>query len=459
MNVSSAEKIVYIVHCIDAEGPLTESLIDTFGRLRDIFGIDMEAIPENLAKLQRGEVDLGDRTERVQQLLDDKLLSYRRNWQEISEMLDRITDRHFRARLPDSNGNGWIFSWFCVDHVGYTLNPRNRDLGHHRVFDFYINILKHKGNERDNVFFHYHPLPYNKMAHSCATSYFNGNHLYEILARKIIDRHWFPSVFRPGFHTTRPDSNFFLEQWLPFDFANQSVEEDVCQPDIADGRFGDWRRAPRIWSAYHPDHDDYQAVGSCRRWIFRCLNMKARLRELALRDVEASFAQASENGSAVLSFTNHDFRDMESEINNVREMVTVASRKWPGVKYLYRNALEAAREHLGLLPIVDIGLEVFFHRRDHGSQNVLELHVKTKEDLFGPQPFLAIKDKDGGYYYDNFDFTLDKHCWKYIFDWQTFLPEHIDKIGVVATGKQGQVEIAVYDSLSSDLVINRLNYA
>ena len=82
------------------------------------------------------------------------------------------------------------------------------------------------------------------MARSCATSCLHSPHLVGILARKLLERSWFPSVYRPGFHTIRPDSHWFLEQWFPFDYSNQSTDEDIDQPDLADGRFGDWRPPP-----------------------------------------------------------------------------------------------------------------------------------------------------------------------------------------------------------------------
>ena len=61
-----------------------------------------------------------------------------------------------------------------------------------------------------------------------------------------------PSTYRPGFHTIRPDSNWFLEQWIPFDFSNQSTKNEGNQPDLIGGRWGDWRRAPNSWKPYHP---------------------------------------------------------------------------------------------------------------------------------------------------------------------------------------------------------------
>lgn len=57
-------------------------------------------------------------------------------------MLDDCLSLNFRNKFKDSDGNGWIYNWFCVDHVDYELNPRRRDIGYHKIFDEYFNILK-----------------------------------------------------------------------------------------------------------------------------------------------------------------------------------------------------------------------------------------------------------------------------------------------------------------------------
>ena len=38
----------------------------------------------------------------------------------------------------------------------------------------------------------------------------------------MIDRQWFPAAHRPGFHVIRPDSHWFLEQFVPFDYSSQA---------------------------------------------------------------------------------------------------------------------------------------------------------------------------------------------------------------------------------------------
>ena len=447
--------VVYIVHCVDTEGPLREPIEETFVRINQIFGLNIEPSIENLKKIQQGAIDFGNATAALTKLVDPKLISFNESWDDIGRMLKTICSLRFRREHGDSSGSGWLYNWFCLDHVGYDYNPRGRCLGHHKVYDYYLMNCSGQSNVRDRVYFHYHPLPYNRMAHSCATNYLNDNHLFEILARKVIDRQWFPAVFRPGFHTIRPDSHWFLEQWIPFDYSNQATEAETDQPDLGDGRFGDWRQAPRRWGGYHPSHDDYQAEGDCRRLIFRCLNMRARLRELSQSDVDDAFQQASLSGKAVLAFTNHDFRDMASEISSVYQKIKKSALRWPDVEFRHCNALEAARCYLDGGSPEPLGLELVIREKSAGDA---ELNVTTHSRLFGPQPFLAIKTVEGSYYYDNFDLGSQPNSWKYTFDWQTFTLKRLEKVGVAATGRQGQMEIAVWDRASNTVDIKKIQY-
>ena len=143
-------------------------------------------------------------------------------------------------------------------------------MGYHNIFDHYRNIIKELNLSENTLNWHFHPMSTYNEAHRCATSYVNSPELYQILCRKIIERNWFPSVFRAGFQSERPDSNWFLEQWIPFDISSMSVEnidEINKNIDFKNGRSGDWRLATKEWEVYHPSHDNYQINGNCRRWI------------------------------------------------------------------------------------------------------------------------------------------------------------------------------------------------
>ena len=431
-------KIVYIVHCIDTEGPMYESPEVPFEQINKVFGIKINPTEDNLKRLRKRELDLGGIEEAVSNLVDVRKVAVGGDWAQIEKMLEKITSREYREILKDSNGNGWIYSWFCLDHVGFTgNNPRRRDLGHHRVFDRYMKMVREQ-DMGDIIQFHHHPVSFSGNANENGTAYWGRNTLNEILCRKVIDRQWFPVAFRPGFHVERPDSHWFLEQWIPFDYGNQAVNrQETNQPDMAEGRFGDWRLAPAEWRPYHPSYKNYQLEGNCNRWITRCLNMYARLNEISQNDVNDAFEQARRYGKAILAFTDHDFKDMAFDIDRVRGFIKKSSELFYDVKFEYTDAVTAMRKYNDLQP-VEVGLKCRLIDLPNGKM----LEITTENDIFGSQPYFAIKTKKGEYLWDNLDNGFN-HKWTYTFDYNSIRYELVDIVGIVATSTYGNCEIVL----------------
>jgi len=440
---------VHVVHCIDTEGPLHESVEATFQRLRDIFKLDLEPSTETLRRLQAGEIDLGGIEAAVQKVVDPHLLAYNDTWDKVDAMLTDCLSPAFRGRVRDSSGCGWVYNWFCVDHVDYDINPRRRDMGYHNVFDHYRAVLTETGSEQDGLHFHYHPHSFLKEAHRCATHWWaSSDSLYQVLSRRVIDRHWFPAANRPGFHVIRPDSHWFLEQYIPFDFSSQATlpdEQDAGQADIEGGRLGDWRRAPADWQPYHPAPDDYQVSGSCRRWIARCLNIGTRYRLLSERDVRQAFREAREGRPVVMAVTNHDFRDMRPDIESVRNVLSTVAADFPDVACRFSEAVQAMREALCLTPQPACELDLSLHAVDDAKH---VMRVEAPSGTFGPQPWLALKTVAGTYHHDNFDICVPFHKWQYVFDEETFPLRALSTIGVGANNPYGVTTVASLDPRS-----------
>lgn len=444
---------VYIVHCVDAEGPLYEDFNVAFQQIDKIFGIQIEPTKENLNKLRCGQIDLKGKEKAVMDLVDIHKASNNKDWDTLEQSLEKVTSKVFRNRFLDSNGQGWKYNWFCLDHVGFNgKNPRKRDAGHHKIFDRYSRMVNDQ-KMGDIVQFHHHPVSHSGNYNECGMAYWGRNTLNDILSRKIIDRKWFPTAYRPGFHTERPDSNWFLEQWIPFDYGNQSVKGiDTEQPDLANGRFGDWRIAPLEWKPYHPSHDNYQKKGTCHRWITRCLNMYARLREITQEDVMDAFEQAYKGENTILAFTDHDFKDMAFDVNRVRGFIEQAIQVYSEVRFEYTDAITAMRK------CCDLKYEETGLQGSLGWENdSVKLIVRTEADIFGLQPYLAIKTRDERYIWDNFDFGLKKNTWSYTFDQETIPLKQIDKIGIAVNNKYGKCEIINFEVASSQWEKNILN--
>ena len=166
--------------------------------------------------------------------------------------------------------------------------------------------------------------------------------------------------------------------------------------------------------------------------------MYARTRQMEQRDVDDGFLYAREKGKAILAFTDHDYKDMEFEINRVRKMIEVAANRFPDVKFIYSNAVDAMRECVDL-EYEEFDFDVNIVKSDSGAY----LDVKVDNDIFGPQPYLAIKLKDGRYVWDNFDFREMGREWTYTFDNNTVNLSNIDKIGIASNNKCGFTKVVV----------------
>ena len=88
--------IVHVVHCIDTEGPLFESLDAKFERLDSIVDVrGLERTQETFDRLLRGEIDLGGKEELVRQIFSSHLCNYMENWAMLEDMLSRATSQRW----------------------------------------------------------------------------------------------------------------------------------------------------------------------------------------------------------------------------------------------------------------------------------------------------------------------------------------------------------------------------
>ena len=102
MNNSKAkDSILYIVHCIDTEGPLYESIPETIKRFNEIYGKKLKPTADNLKKIQNLEINLNGNEASAAKCFSPQLLKYNENWEEVDQMLDKILSAKFRESLID----------------------------------------------------------------------------------------------------------------------------------------------------------------------------------------------------------------------------------------------------------------------------------------------------------------------------------------------------------------------
>ncbi len=437
---------VHIVHHVDTEGPLHESLSELFKRIEFTFGIklDMQPTTANLKRILNGSIRTIDKDiiKDIQKVASPHSVNFNTNWEKIDEMLERILSQEFREKLLDGYGNGWIYNWHIMDHVGFDTNMCRRDMGYLNIFNHYEEILRNSNSSKDEIYWHFHPIPFFKEAHLPATSYENSYYeLHQILCRRLIEKSWFPKVNRAGFTTIRPDSNWFLEQWIPFDSSNISIKENnTLQLDTKLGRYADWRGAPDDWSVYHPDLYDWRKKGNLNRVIARVLYLKARLRNINEYEIEKAFYKAQEDRNVYLGVANHDYREMSIEIEEFREMLLKVSQKFPDVIFKFCTAIESFRSILGYSFEEASNKKIEF---DIGIKDKVLTVAITNGEPFGPQPYLAIKTITGQYYHDNLDFGHFKKKYFYTFDKYTIELNKVEKIGIASNDKYGNCFIII----------------
>lgn len=423
--------IVYVVHCVDTEGPLEETLEATFERLRKEKKLDFEPSLLTLKELQNKRIDLGGIEEDIAEYLAPSRLAYLSTWQEVEEMIIGATNYEYRLKLSSPNGSLYTYSWFIVDIIGYKDNPRRKAVGFHTIWDQYQRILRNR-SYNDAFGWHFHTIPPTHNALHYNTSWTNNDFHEQVLARRIIEKKWFPVLFRSGGVIERNDLNYWLERFIPFDYSNQNNK----YAEFYSGSQSDWRHSPMIWGNYHPSFYDYRKEGDMKRSIFRCLDIKTPGCRLDREEVANAFRQAKEKGVAVLSYTNHDRRDIRPEAEYMHGLISKVSKDFPEIDWKYTNAIDAAQKYLKVdiekRPVLSLSLK----------DEILSINSNVLS--FTGDVFLAIEEEGGLFYRDNV--TIESET-----AWAYFSPRwsSIKKIGAAIVTADGQFSVNVVD-LRSD---------
>ena len=91
--MSNKKNKLFLVHCVDTEGPLVETLNATFKRLKDNKNIYLKASSRNLTKLQNKEINLNGRENEIADYIHKKRITYLENWNEVGNMLKKIQQK------------------------------------------------------------------------------------------------------------------------------------------------------------------------------------------------------------------------------------------------------------------------------------------------------------------------------------------------------------------------------
>jgi len=315
-------------------------------------------------------------------------------WVDVDRAAERYFTDDYRYRFPDSQGRPAIFSWFFISWSGFTSNPVGRDFGWFNIYDHYRERFGAEMDRfGDGLHWMYNHPPSSGVGNEWGLDWLQNTHYLEILDRYLLDRAYFPSVVEVA--TERNETSHWLEQWFPFDVGNRNCRDLNLGSVEADGKKSgsvlDWSLAPDDWSEYHPSVYDYRVPGDMRRWVFRLLDLKTRIYQLRPEEIEKAFLRCKQGRDTFIAAYEHDFRDRSGAVTELLlEPVARIARDYPGVEWLYADALRAAQEVTGAgdREAPELRFEI------QGSG----LRVHASERLFGPMPYIATKDLADGTY-------------------------------------------------------------
>jgi len=306
----------------------------------------------------------------------------------------RVMAESFRTAHRDSLGNPVKFTWYML--VG-SLYAYGTDTGPLLPFelmqDYHGPSIELWGDE---LAYHYHSWIWSDPD---GDSVYHWNQATDFtpcvddfdrtLAHLILDRSFYPSSFRSGWHGMDNFYQAYLDDWIPYRFENAypAYRTDTTEPV---SNVYDWRRAPSAWIPYHPDANDYQSPGDLRGWDSRCQYMKSVSRS----QIEDAFLQALAGTPQLMTLFSHlKEADFPDQITNLHAMLNEIHDSLPVVEFEYLTGRECMLKWRNGSDTTPPEVQV----TTSDANGIRAAEISTNEPIYQKQPFVARADQDGVY--------------------------------------------------------------
>lgn len=422
---------IFLVICVDAEGPLYESSKECILRINRLFDLDLPLGQATLQQILDGTIDLGGREGAIRSAVSPGVRDWLGDWGGVDKNVDFACSDRFRRGFVDDSGRNVVLNWFVCDWVGFRHNPRRKPVGLNLVSDCYFDRFGINSPD-DPIYFHHHAEPFSGCTHHPCKNWSNEPSHIEKLSSCLLKHGHFPACVRSPIMA--PDIHWFLEQYFPFDLSNTAVPLDG-QPDVASKRWTDWTRAPEDWSLYQPDIYDYQTPGDMKRTIGRCMQYGSRYGNFDANELRRAVLLAESGEDVLVSLYVHDHSPFE-KLFPVFQMFESAREQTPAVAFHNASAVEAFREVLGIVKASEPCFEV----RLEGSSVLIE----TNDRIFGTQPWFCFETASGDCCWDNLDVIEIGKRWRYVMDSYTFPLSSVARLGIAANNAAGCTATQVF---------------
>lgn len=248
----------------------------------------------------------------------------------------------------------------------------------------------------DELAYHYHTWIWNDPDHDsvyhwnqAADFTYCREDFDQTMAHMLLDRGFFASSFRSGWHYMDNGWQSYLDDWFPYRFENDhpNVGTDTTEP--IDNNY-DWSRSPAAWVPYHPSPTDYQSPGSLRGWDSRSIYMPSLTQSV----VNGAFAQALAGTPQIMTLFSHvKETDYATQITNVHNMLTAAHAATPLVDFEYLTGRECMLKWRGGTDTTPPDIQMT--TSDNGD--IRTLIITTNEEIYQRQPLVARLSNTGIY--------------------------------------------------------------
>ena len=301
------------------------------------------------------------------------------NWDLVDTAMDKLFTPEFRNKYPDSKGSSFKIGWFFLTLTGFKTNPRDRDMGYHKIRDHYMarwgDLFDQYGDEHC---WHYHHPPASGIGNEWGLDWTLCQEFEQIISRQILEREWFPTCYRAGGTIMDPISSRWVDNWFPFDYSNRAP---LSLPGLVD-----WSTGVAEWTVYHPDPEDFRQAGAGRRRMARCLDLVTNVSTFSDDDIEAAFKQAQNGQTAILSCFDHDYRDIADRVLGFLERVQHIATKYPDIPWQYAGPTEAIYRYLSVNRPPRLDIEIY------RTEN--QVDIWSTAPLFQSIPWLTVRTQD-----------------------------------------------------------------
>lgn len=305
-----------------------------------------------------------------------------------------VMDPAFRNQFVDSYGQTMKLTWWMM--AGSIFTPgSNTNVPFSNTITMYL-MKKYHGDRvqqfGDELTLHYHTFKWTDYDGD-GKFWWNQTLAFEecyedfdyILAQLLIEEEVFPVSFRSGWHYMDNGWQRRLDELLPYSLHNDWPNQRVDTEEPLDNTY-DWSLAPGQFVPYRPSPNNYQLPGDGPGWNVRSTHLNtARYRDL----IDSVFARAYNGADQLACIWGHlPETDFLSNLEIIDSLAHRMENQYPGVTFRYCTAIEAMQRWRGLTDTTPPVLT--FEKIENGD--LVYFRVTTNEDIFQPQPFVAVKN-------------------------------------------------------------------